>query len=335
MKHSWGKCILVFTTFVLQLCISAINEKKVFAESVSAASTGATSTEVTSTEVTSAEAVFRMTINRGIANLRFFQQAYPDISFSRSYDSSAEDWLITVVIPESNGKKRVASFYWAEGALLPKSELANKDKYAPILYAYPAILEDPADFSEEKKEAIRQFSSDENRKGGAGTAMFFFDAVYDASSRASLEQHLVKTTFLGKRTTVHERVKEPLARVEKRIMALSKYDRYMKEFVDELKSTDSYFWRIIAGTNRKSFHSLGIAVDVLPVSQHGKQIFWGWAKEKYPNSWMLLPLEQRWMPPVQVIRIFEEEGFIWGGKWAIYDNMHFEYRPELLQFQKH
>jgi hypothetical protein len=31
-----------------------------------------------------------------------------------------------------------------------------------------------------------------------------------------------------------------------------------------------------------------------------------------------------------VIRIFEEEGFIWGGKWAMYDTMHFEYHPELL-----
>jgi hypothetical protein len=26
----------------------------------------------------------------------------------------------------------------------------------------------------------------------------------------------------------------------------------------------------------------------------------------------------------------EEEGFIWGGKWPMYDTMHFEYRPELI-----
>src|SRR5690242_16362928 len=27
---------------------------------------------------------------------------------------------------------------------------------------------------------------------------------------------------------------------------------------------------------------------------------------------------------------FEQHGFIWGGRWAHYDTMHFEYRPELL-----
>ncbi|MCR5762731.1 MAG: M15 family metallopeptidase [Treponema sp.] len=300
MKHSWSKCFSLFTSLVLQLCFSAVAEE---------------------------------ILPRGIGNLRYFQLAYPDITFSRSYDSSVNDWVITLTIPDSNGKNRIASLYWADGALLPKSEIERKESYAPILYKYPKILEDPAGFSEEKKEAIKHFSSDENRKGGAGTAMFFFDAVYDSATRSSVEQHLVKVTFLGKRATVHERIKEPLARVEKRLLALSKYSSSLRTFIKELKSTDSYFWRIIAGTSRRSFHSLGIALDVLPVSQHGKQIFWGWAKEKYPDTWMLLPLEKRWMPPAQVIKIFEEEGFVWGGKWAIFDNMHFEYRPELIMFQ--
>ena len=41
-----------------------------------------------------------------------------------------------------------------------------------------------------------------------------------------------------------------------------------------------------------------------------------------------------WMPPQKVIEIFEEHGFIWGGKWIIWDNMHFEYRPEVILFNK-
>ena len=35
-------------------------------------------------------------------------------------------------------------------------------------------------------------------------------------------------------------------------------------------------------------------------------------------------------PPAAVIKAFEDEGFIWGGRWAIWDNMHFEYHPELF-----
>ncbi|MES0403835.1 MAG: M15 family metallopeptidase, partial [Hyphomicrobium sp.] len=34
--------------------------------------------------------------------------------------------------------------------------------------------------------------------------------------------------------------------------------------------------------------------------------------------------------PMEIVRIFEKHGFIWGGKWHHYDTMHFEYRPELL-----
>ena len=44
----------------------------------------------------------------------------------------------------------------------------------------------------------------------------------------------------------------------------------------------------------------------------------------------MTPLKKRWMPPKEVIDAFESEGFIWGGYWTIWDNMHFEYHPELI-----
>jgi hypothetical protein len=34
--------------------------------------------------------------------------------------------------------------------------------------------------------------------------------------------------------------------------------------------------------------------------------------------------------PWEIVAAFEEQGFIWGGKWYHYDTIHFEYRPELL-----
>ncbi len=33
---------------------------------------------------------------------------------------------------------------------------------------------------------------------------------------------------------------------------------------------------------------------------------------------------------MEIVRIFEKHGFIWGGRWYHYDTMHFEYRPELV-----
>ena len=272
----------------------------------------------------------------GIGNLKYLEKAYPDLTFTRRYDKVMQDWLITVKIPDTpgdkGGKGHSEEFYWANGSMLPESEIKNADKYWPILYGYQKELSDPANFTEEERERIKQFSSTENRQNGAGTPMFFFDALYDSSSRARLESHIKRVSFLGNLTNVHERMIEPLGRVEKRIYALAESNEEVKSFLANLKSNDAYYWRIIAGTKRKSFHSLGIAVDVLPKKLGGKQIFWSWARDKYPNTWMLIPLKDRWMPPAAVIRIFEEEGFIWGGKWVIYDNMHFEYHPELIQF---
>ena len=73
-------------------------------------------------------------------------------------------------------------------------------------------------------------------------------------------------------------------------------------------------------------------MDILPKRLDGKEIFWSWARDKNPKGWMLTPLSKRWMPPQSVIEIFESEGFVWGGKWGIWDNMHFEYHPELIVF---
>ena len=274
--------------------------------------------------------------NIGIGNLTYFERAYPDLTFTRHFNIQEGEWIITVKVPDKPGDKegpgKTFAFYWANGSFLPAEEFSNKENYWSLLYSYPKELADPANYSDEQRERIKNFSSKESRKSGAGTPMFLFDAIYDSSTRHSLEQHIVRITFLGNKTNVHERMIEPLKKVEEKIFALAKTDSEVKAFLDNLKSNDGYYWRIIEGTKRKSFHSLGIALDVLPKSHGGKQIFWSWAADKYPDTWMLVPLKKRWMPPESVIKIFEDEGFIWGGKWVIYDNMHFEYHPELIQY---
>lgn len=265
--------------------------------------------------------------------LYIFKKAYPDISFSSSFIDELGDWKITMEIPEKNGSRTV-TLYWCNGSLLPLEELPNRAQYWTLLYHYnyETPLADPADFTPEQIEALKKFGSNESRKSGAGTPMFFFDEVYDSNTRLSLETHIAHTTFLGKRINIHQRIQEPLKKVETRILALAENDNEVKTFIDGLRSNEAYYWRLIANTNRKSFHSLGIAVDVLPKSYGGKDIYWSWAKDRDPENWMLTPLSRRWMPPQSVIKIFEEEGFIWGGKWGIWDNMHFEYHPELIYF---
>ena len=259
--------------------------------------------------------------------LEIFQKAYPDIIFTPEWDSEKEDWKITM---DLGTKKSV--LYWNNGSMLPESELKNKEKYWTLLYHYDykKPLADPADFTQEEIEAMKNFGSDENRKNGAGTPMFFFDEIYDSHTRASLEKHIVGVNFLGFKVNVHERLVEPLKKVEEKINQAAKESQEVSDFVKSISKNEGYFWRVIVNTNRKSFHSLGIAIDIRPKSYKGKEVYWSWAKDKNPESWMLTPLKDRWMPPQKVIDIFEDQGFIWGGKWGIWDNMHFEYHPELI-----
>lgn len=270
------------------------------------------------------------------AEIKKFMSFYPDLEYSASFDIELNDWKIEMtgdLYFERTAKpksKKSAVFYWADGRMLPKEELPNKEHYWILQYHYNNELRDPSTFSEEEIERMKSFGSTSNRKNAGGTPMFFFDFLYSAQSRTTIEDHIIRTTFLGKPTRIHERIYTPLKNVEKKILAKTEIAE-VKEFVDSLKSADAYYWREIAGTTRKSFHSYGIAVDVLPKKLNGKAIYWGWEKDRLGDKWMLVPLEKRWTPSSTVIQIFESEGFIWGGYWIIFDNMHFEYHPELTK----
>lgn len=82
------------------------------------------------------------------------------------------------------------------------------------------------------------------------------------------------------------------------------------------KTAGTFNYRVIAGTDRMSAHSYGIAIDINTAYSD----YWQWDKKmRYKNK-----------IPMEIVEVFERHGFIWGGKWYHYDTMHFEYRPELL-----
>lgn len=268
------------------------------------------------------------------AEIKTFMACYPDIEYKAAFDFELNDWKIDMTADlyfdrtQKPKTKKNAAFYWAGGRLLPEEELKNKDNYWILQYKYENKLRDPKTLTQEEIEQIKTFGSAENRRNSPGTPMFFFDWLYSAYSRLIIEDHIIKTTFLGKATRIHERIYDPLKNVEKKIQEI-KDKPDVAAFLSNLKSADAYHWREIIQTSRKSFHAYGIAVDILPRRLYRKAIYWSWEKDKLGDKWMLVPLEKRWMPPEEVIKIFESEGFIWGGYWAIYDNMHFEYHPEL------
>lgn len=157
--------------------------------------------------------------------------------------------------------------------------------------------------------------------------MPFFLKVY-GEKREAVEENLVQVPWpaAGKDATIQ------FNRTAGAAAALEAAGHEIAELPPEVLAyvatpIGSYVWRPIAGTERLSAHSFGIAVDFrLPDSLYA---YWRW-KEKDETAEIAYPDSVRLDAKLgQVVRIFEKHGFIWGGKWYHYDTMHFEYRPEL------
>ncbi|MDB2124013.1 MULTISPECIES: M15 family metallopeptidase [Clostridium] len=84
-------------------------------------------------------------------------------------------------------------------------------------------------------------------------------------------------------------------------------------------ASGTYNYRIISGTGRLSAHSYGIAIDL----KSDLRDYWKWASPEKGRSRLL-------EYPRELIEAFENNNFVWGGKWGHFDILHFEYRPEII-----
>lgn len=255
--------------------------------------------------------------------LEAFRRAYPQRIEAVEWVDG--DWTVAV------GGER---FFWAHGRLLPPAERDSWGSYKPyVFYAYPASSPDPSSYSEQKIAELRRQGEAEVRKNGVDHHPGFRAALYGGGSRADVEASLDRATLFGTRVSVHADIREAVERVDAAVRAEAARDPDLAAFLKTLGSIGGYNWREIRGTTRRSFHSWGLAVDIQPRRLGGAAIFWEWERARN-EDWMLVPLQARWAPHPKVIEAFEDEGFIWGGKWDFYDNMHFEYRPELHELTR-
>jgi hypothetical protein len=221
-------------------------------------------------------------------------------------------------------------YLWAEGRLLPPEQAADWEEYVPIrFYSYDPGPWRPREISPALESRLRDYT---RRRDSDRRVRFngFLDQLYGIRSRREADQTMRPVEFLGMRTTVHPLVIEPLARVERRIRTAMLHDQATRSFVQGLAQVHGYNWRNIAGTRRRSYHAYGMAVDLIPRSWNGQWGYWRWAADGGVSEWWELSYEERWTIPQRVVDAFEAEGFVWGGKWLFFDNVHFEYRPEVM-----
>jgi len=150
----------------------------------------------------------------------------------------------------------------------------------------------------------------------------FFTAMYGDCTKGEVTRTLVEIVWLPKKAgqrlkvTAINGVAARLEAVSRELDALpARFDAYLSP------SAGTYNCRPIAGTAQRSAHGYGIAIDLALRHAH----YWRWSKPTADGR-----LTYRNAVPLEIVRVFEKHGFIWGGAWYHYDTMHFEYRPELL-----
>jgi hypothetical protein len=220
--------------------------------------------------------------------------------------------------PEQNFKASPNGLIWANG-----DTLVYQDSVENIAKTFQRLLNQP-DLEDQlfmpyPKGVDYPIPSRNNDPGRIRLEAFFLKMY--GENKEAVRKNLVEIDFLGTKLLVTQinSIDKKLINIAKE---LAKYPNF-KKYLENIGGT--FNWRKIAGTDRLSTHSFGMTID-LNVKYAN---YWRWAVGDKTEDGKR-PIVYKNKIPLEIVHIFEQNGFIWGGKWYHYDTMHFEYRPELL-----
>ena len=152
---------------------------------------------------------------------------------------------------------------------------------------------------------------------GRGRCEQLFKKMY-GNNETEVRRNLVSVDWFGQKIqfTIVNGAAKQLSIVASELANLPQLRKY-------LINASSFYWRKVRGANRQSAHSYGIAIDINTAYSN----YWLWSNPKCSET---DKVRYENHIPIEVVKVFEKHGFIWGGRWYHYDTMHFEYRPELL-----
>ena len=260
--------------------------------------------------------------------------SYPENFVNFGFDINEQLWFIDLKNDDvKKTQEKEKRFFYKNARILPKENLSDWKNFNPISTEfYPQEMPNPNEFSDFKIAFLKDMSSSENRdeyKPSCFTLVQNF--LYQAYTPKQVEPQIITIEFLDWKVRIHKKIEKPLLNIDKKIRNLALTNKEINNFLKMPTVITGYNWREVRDNENRSSHSWGISVDIVPKRYGSKQIYWKWTQDFYNDGWITYPIKKRWMPPEEVISIFESEGFIWGGKWDIWDNMHFEYHPEILK----
>ena len=232
------------------------------------------------------------------------------VASGRGFAASPED--LVRAYPEALSKFDGTNLVWRDGTLMPfgqvhvgQDEALARASVADQLAAhYPADAPSPP-------------TDDPGRARNEA----FFDKMYGDCRVGEVSHRLVRVVWLPRNSGRAVSVTS-VNGVNRALEAVSdELDNLPAEYQKFLYPIGgTYNCRRVAGTEQRSMHSWGAAIDLNPAYAD----YWRWKRswggaDTYANR-----------IPQRIVAVFERHGFIWGGRWSHYDTMHFEYRPELL-----
>lgn len=158
---------------------------------------------------------------------------------------------------------------------------------------------------------------------GRGRAYSFLNNIY-GGNQSQIEKNISSfstacgNVMFNKNAKAGEALKKALNEARDMAKGNNKINNYI------FPISGGYNYRVIKDTGRLSPHAYGIAIDL----SRNDSDYWKWV-DKSKGSKRIEGY------PKELVKVFEENGFVWGGKWEHFDILHFEYRPEIILKSKY
>lgn len=153
---------------------------------------------------------------------------------------------------------------------------------------------------------------------GRGRDYKFLNSIY-GKNQTKIENNLsyFSTSCGNIMFNKNAKAGEALKKALNEAKVLAEKDNKINNYIFPISGT--YNYRVIQDTGRLSPHAYGIAIDL----NRNDSDYWKWV-DKSKGSKRIEGY------PKELVKIFENNGFVWGGKWEHFDILHFEYRPEII-----
>ena len=221
--------------------------------------------------------------------------AYPE------YITNIEENSGSIYVVMKSGKKLL---YDDKAKKSPQEKLANPDLQDTLEQIYPLTSVNTI--------------MEENFDPGRSRCYGLLSEVY-GFSKQSIESKLtkVKVGYGNYQFNSNNNAAASLQMVMKELIPISERNHNVRQCLFPCSGTFNY--RVISGTKRLSPHSFGIAIDLAS----DKRDYWQWATKESGGKRLA-------SYPNELVQVFENNGFVWGGKWSHFDILHFEFRPEII-----